>query len=93
MDFIFQLLGWILLVYVGSWIFFQILIGFKDLGLFLIEKLKSFKYIPKSTFKNDNNKTIGIIKDIINLNQIENSKKKPQDGFPSRGFCFLASEC
>lgn len=80
MDFIFQLLGWILLISVGSWMFFQILIGFKDLGLFLIEKLKSFKYIPKSTFKNDNNKTIGIIKDIINLNQIENSKK---NGRPS----------
>ena len=80
MEFVFQVFGWVLLVFAGSWIFFQILIGFKDLGLFLIEKLKSFKYIPKSTFKNDNNKTIGIIKDIINLNQIENSKK---NGSPS----------
>lgn len=80
MEFVFQVFGWVLLVCAGSWIFFQILIGFKDLGLFLIEKLKSFKHIPKSTFKNDNNKTIGIIKDIINLNQIENSKK---NGSPS----------
>tara|TARA_B100001059_G_scaffold77407_1_gene75122 strand:+ start:2150 stop:3952 length:1803 start_codon:yes stop_codon:yes gene_type:complete len=80
MEFVFQVFGWVLLVCAGSWIFFQILIGFKDLGLFLIEKLISFKYIPKSTFKNDNNKTIGIIKDIINLNQIENSKK---NGSPS----------
>jgi hypothetical protein len=69
MGFIFELLGWGLILSAGTWMFYQILIGFKDLGLILLNELKFFKYLPKSNFKKE------IINDSILKRTIENLSK------------------